>query len=944
MIVRKKSRLERAAVCVSLFIVLSMLSLQPISAAGVTDTAQKKLVRIGVVDGEDEQNKAFQEAYFKALAQYVGWKCEFTYLPWDECLNGLKSGEIDFLSDVSITEERRSYMDFSAQPMGTEICYLYGSKDTTLAYDDFEAFNGIRVGYEEGSTLMDTFRAFADDSGFTFTAVPYQTDPDATDAMNAGDIDAVIQTSFLRPSGGNKVLARCGLGLVYIAVSKVKPGLKAELDNAMMQLLSLYPNFNAEIHDHYFGTNSEQVIGYTAGEEAYLESKPDVTVYYEENWEPFEYEENGSASGITPDLLRAVGEETGITFRFEKTPSTKNQYVSIGSASGDTVMAVSYDYLWADSHGLLMTQPYVTGSVMRVAKKGSTLPGTVAVVKDTYLEHCVSFSYPELNNIEYLTTGECMDAVASGKAGCTFINSYQATDYRAKSIYSDLAYQPVKGLTQGLALGVTAGSDPMLLGVLSKAIYSISDDALPDILSRNSVRTEPVTPAVLLRRYPLQSAAMLAAVCAAATVIIFLCIISSQQKRQNLQLAAAKQEAESAKQLADEANAAKSDFLSRMSHDIRTPLNGIIGMTYLTQEMDLPEAARDNLGKIDTSSKFLLNLINEVLDMAKAESGKIVLHPEPYDISEFFGYLNSVIMPLCRDKNIRFVIDAKPVSGMLPLMDKLRINQVFFNLLSNAVKFTPEGGTVTCRLCEHLTESGRIMMEGEISDTGVGISEEFQKHLFEPFSQEMRSDSSETRGTGLGLSIVKKLLDLMGCEIKVCSEPGKGTAVHLCGEFDCVPAEAGTAAPSRAEQDTADLTGMHILLCEDHPLNQEIAKTLLKEKGALVTIAEDGRQGVEAFVNSSPGFYRVILMDLRMPVLDGLTAARQIRALGREDAKTVPIIAMTADAFAEDVRKCIDAGMNGHVSKPIDPHTLYVALLKALQPQSENGCGHENIQ
>jgi signal transduction histidine kinase len=653
-----------------------------------------------------------------------------------------------------------------------------------------------------------------------------------------------------------------------------------------------------------------------------------VTVYYEEDWEPFEYEEKGEARGITPDLLRAVGEETGISFRLEKTPSTKDQYASIRSAGGDTVMAVSYDYLWADDHGLLMTQPYVTGSVMRVTKTDSASPADAAVVKDTYLESRVSYYYPELKQTEYLTTGECMDAVASGEADCAFINSYQATDYRAKSAYSELKYQPVGGMTQGIALGVTANSDPRLLGILSKAIYSVSDDSLPDILSRDSVRAEPVTLTVILRRYPVHSAVVIAGVCAAAVAIVFLYVTSEQRKKQNLQLAEAKQEAEAARQAADGANAAKSDFLSRMSHDIRTPLNGIIGMTYLMQEMDLPEPAQENLSKIDTSSKFLLNLINEVLDMAKAESGKIELHPEPYEASEFLGYLDSVVMPLCKDKNIRFVIDAEPVPGVLPLMDKLRTNQVFFNLLSNAVKFTPEGGTVTYKLREHLTENGRLALEGEVSDTGVGMSGEFQERLFEPFSQEMRSDSSETRGTGLGLSIVKKLLDLMDCKIEVRSEPGKGTTFRLSGEFDCVQENAaGADAPAPAEQGAADLTGMHILLCEDHPLNQEIAKALLSEKGALVSVAEDGRQGVEAFAKSARGFYRAILMDVRMPVMDGLTAARQIRMLERPDAKTVPIIAMTADAFAEDIQKCLDAGMSGHISKPIDPQMLYGALL-----------------
>jgi len=390
---------------------------------------------------------------------------------------------------------------------------------------------------------------------------------------------------------------------------------------------------------------------------------------------------------------------------------------------------------------------------------------------------------------------------------------------------------------------------------------------------------------------------------------------------------------------ADTANAAKSDFLSRMSHDMRTPLNGIIGMTYLTRKMELPGPAQQNLAKIDTSSKFLLSLINEVLDMAKAESGKIELHPEPYDSAVFFRYLDSVILPLCRERNIRFVIDAQPVTSVHPLMDTLRINQVFFNLLSNAVKYTPEGGAVTYRLREHLTGDGRLALEAAVSDTGIGMSEEFQKHLFEPFSQERRPGQPEMRGTGLGLAIVKRLLDLMGCEITVRSRLGNGTTFLLRGEFDCVPAEAGAGSAKAEEKtDTSRLAGLHVLLCEDHPLNQEIAQALLGERGVITTVADDGQQGVRAFTESAEGYYSAILMDLRMPVMDGLEATKTIRKLDRADARTVPILAMTADAFAEDIQRCLEAGMNGHIAKPIEPRELYQTLDSAIR----GGCAEQD--
>lgn len=382
---------------------------------------------------------------------------------------------------------------------------------------------------------------------------------------------------------------------------------------------------------------------------------------------------------------------------------------------------------------------------------------------------------------------------------------------------------------------------------------------------------------------------------------------------------------------AQKANQAKSDFLSSMSHDIRTPLNGIIGMTYLTKELDLPPAVRENLDKIDTSSKFLLSLINDVLDMAKAESGKIKLNLEPYRVEEFQQYLQAVIAPLCKSKQQQFVADVQAVTTIVPLMDKLRINQIFFNLLSNAIKYTPSGGRIAYSLREHLTEEGRLSMRCCITDTGIGMSEEFQKILFQPFTQEERDIPVENKGTGLGLAIVKRLLDLMEGTITVKSELGKGSSFCFQMEFDCLPLSdmEQTDIPNKMKG-LASLQGKRILLCEDHPLNQEIAKMILQEKGLFVDIAVNGKDGVGRFNSSARGFYDAILMDIRMPVMNGYEAARQIRALPRPDGSTVPIIAMTADAFAEDVQKALSAGMNGHIAKPVDPDALFAALMKVL--------------
>jgi signal transduction histidine kinase len=388
---------------------------------------------------------------------------------------------------------------------------------------------------------------------------------------------------------------------------------------------------------------------------------------------------------------------------------------------------------------------------------------------------------------------------------------------------------------------------------------------------------------------------------------------------------------EEEKQAAEAANIAKSEFLSRMSHDIRTPLNGIIGMTYLTQKMELPSKAKENLVKIDTSSKFLLALINDVLDMSKAESGKIELHLEPYSVEEFTIYINSIIAPLCEERRQQFCFEpVEMLADVVPLMDKLRINQIVFNLLSNAVKYTPEGGTIRYRVIEKKLDDGHMSMHLDIIDNGIGMSREFQKVLFDPFSQENRRDVDEMRGSGLGLAITRRLIDAMDGTIDVESELGKGTVFHVELTLECVAAASVEKKEMAEETISESLKGRHILLCEDHPLNQEIARAMLLEHGALVTVADDGEAGVKAFLDSSIGYYECILMDIHMPVMDGYEATKNIRALNRDDALSVPIMAMTADAFEDDIQECLDAGMNGHIAKPVDPEVLRRKLSSIL--------------
>lgn len=911
-----------------LMFILCFFSCMPVLAAE-QNSAARKTVKVGLFDtdtvsedGAENATVLYEKGYLQAVAEYAGWNYEYVSAPWNDCLEMLQDGEIDILLDVSKTDERMKYYNYSGESMGSEMCFLYGRKDTKLAYDDFASFQGITVGYEKGSTIIEKVRSLGQTGNFTFHEKTYRSGKEMFAALDAGEVDAVAQTSLYDTPSEHVILAKCSQEPIYIATSRKRPELKPELDAAMTQLFSYNPDFNSSMYMTYFGSRISQATGYSRQELEYLQSRPVVDVVYETNWAPFEYEEAGIAGGITPDVIRAIGKETGITFRFVLTSSTQDVYGKMGEASGDQIMAVSYNYIWANQHDLWVTQPYVSGSVMRVTRNANVNPVTVAIVKDGYLASEIRKEYPQLKPVEYLTFQECMDAVLRKKADCTFLNYYQANYYRSMNVYENFIYRPVENISQSIALGITKTSNPVLLGILSKSLQRLSVNDLQSILSENSVKTETFSMNNLIYHYPVQMAAALGVLGVLIGISVFLYISAAVRKRQNLVLKAAKNEAE-------QANQAKSEFLSRMSHDIRTPLNGIIGMTHIAGLQENPETTKDCLSKIDRSSKFLLGLVNDILDMSKAESGKMELHPEPYYLDDFDEYIEAVIRPLCNSKNQTLTFEISPIEHVVPLLDILRINQLYFNLLSNAVKYTPEGGRIVVKVEESLTAENKDRIHATITDNGIGMSESFQKVLFEPFTQEGRNDSSEMRGSGLGLAIVKKILDTMGGSIVVKSSIGNGSEFSFVIDCDYVEGERERGAGAGQEvNDLAILEGKHVLLCEDHPLNQEIAKELLEEKKMIVSLAENGQEGVRQFSVSTVDYYDVILMDIRMPVLDGYEAAQQIRGLARADARTVPILAMTADAYADDIQKCLDAGMNGHIAKPVDPGKMYQEIVK----------------
>ncbi len=414
----------------------------------------------------------------------------------------------------------------------------------------------------------------------------------------------------------------------------------------------------------------------------------------------------------------------------------------------------------------------------------------------------------------------------------------------------------------------------------------------------------------------------------------------SELKRVNAEMDAARRAAEQARKEAEQANAAKQEFLSSMSHDIRTPMNAIIGMTALALDnADDPKRVRDHLGKIALSSKHLLGLINDVLDISKIESGKMTLNVEPVSLRETMDSIANIIQPQVAAKDQQFSLSAREILSENVCCDGVRLNQVLINLLGNAVKFTPEKGSVQMTVYQEALpeDADRVRTHFLVSDTGIGMSKEYQKTIFESFSREDNTRVRKTEGSGLGMAITKCIVDAMGGSISVRSEQGRGSEFHVVLDLERAAAPAAPEAADGADRaGDVVLSGKRVLLAEDNELNWEVARELLSILELELDWAENGEICVEKFRESPAGYYDAIIMDVRMPVMDGYEATAAIRKLERPDAD-IPIIAMTADAFSEDIQRCLACGMNDHLAKPIDIQAVATKLKKYLKQGTPAG-------
>ncbi len=889
-----------------------------------TDQTTKIKVAFYQLDGFFEYDENGKECgygvdYLNELTKYAD--IEWEYVPvdsWEGIKDMMLDGRVDVKLPVSEPVKPSVTYEYTTEPMMSSyhaIMTLNTRND--LYYQDYEGISGMKIGMA-GELLEKTGTGdYLESIGVYDNLVFYDDYNSCRAALDAGEIDGLI-SNVMDLTDDMKILDKFSVVNNYITTLKGNPCYSI-INKAMTKLKLENPSFQSLLYEKYYPERA--VEPFTKEEMEYIGSTDHITVAVYTDRRPVSYyDDNNGYQGIAIDIANELSKQIGIPFEY--IPITTDTPLGMLDEA-DLVMPVSQN---EDVTKYFVTSNLLNSEILLAIRSGDNEPGEgakIGVLSSTPGILATMKNLDRFEILEYSSNKDALKALKKGKIDAFANSSYVINWELENPIYDDLRtlrYQSFP-ITYELC-GKT--EDSILSSVLNKGIHGLTEDIKDKIViqdTKTSIKDIPMSARLYMYRHQL-----------AAFIVVMIFIIAAVMVYNHSRTRYI-QEIRLSGEQKDKANRAKSEFLARMSHDMRTPLNVIIGMSHLAEDNVNPPDTTECLEKINVASEFLLGLINDVLDMEHIESGKMKLHVVPYSGEEFSQYIASVISPLCQQKNIKFEYTFDGPGNFVIMQDKLRINQVYFNLLSNAVKYTPEGGKVNFHTDIEKTENDTIIMDVSISDTGIGMSEEFMQHMFEPFSQENQVVKPVGEGSGLGLSIVKKICDLMNMSIRAESQLGQGTTFYLHGEY-AIASESDLRANEEIHSDSvlddSILMNKTVLVCEDHPLNQEIIKRQLEKKGIIVELADNGKRGVDIFARSMPGNFAAILMDIRMPVMDGLKATQAIRELARPDAGTIPIIALTANAYEEDVDKCMKAGMNAHLAKPVDPQLMYTTLEKLI--------------
>ena len=913
----------------------------------LAQTSEKRVLRVAFpqVDGmswtaEDGTHHGMLVDYLNEIAKYTGWEYEYIDTKGPAMLNEFVEGKYELMGGNYYIPALEKYYAYPNYNMGySRSLLLARSDDRSIHSYDLESMNGKTIGvYENARENIRRLKEFMAINGL-YCNIRYYKQEDMVGKIGLypylakGEIDLLLN-NVAHISDSVRVVVAYDSQPYYIVTN---PGNKEVLDGlnmALERILDANPNFAAE---RYAVNFPDRLVNIQLSDRdlEYVNERKTITVAVPENWYPLYCKETPlkNHTGIMADVLDEIKSFTGLRFSYVYAKNYADAIRLIQQGDADILGFFLGDENDAAQLGLALSASYVSANNIIVRNKACSYPapGLVgALVENQRLPSGISVEkirfYPSIK--------EALFAVNNGEADFIYGLSSRMEQDILRYHFTNLAPVTLVNDQSTISFALPIPVDPDLLTILNKAINNLSESERTVIRNRNleSIGVNEFSLTDFIYANPLQFMFIVMFVLSVLFTALLLAI-GARMKATVIQGNLKRAEA---------ANLAKSEFLSRMSHEIRTPMNGIVGMsTIAMQNIDNTDKIKDCLEKVIMSSKHLLALINDVLDMSKIESGKVELRHESFNFRAFLQDFENLYGEQAKSKGISYETILASDLEVQIIGDSLRLNQVLSNLLSNALKFTPAKGMIKLRVSKTGEDQENVYLRFEVIDTGCGIAEENYDKIFESFEQENVDVTYKYGGTGLGLSIVKRFTGLMGGGIHVTSVQGSGSTFTVDLPFGKIK-ESGK--PTRfsdinGRNDLAkdcyavdyDFKGKRILLVEDNELNREIAEELIGVTGASVESAEDGVQAVEMFKESAEGYYDLILMDVQMPHMDGYEATRCIRALGRSDAQKVPIFAMTANAFAEDVQKSREAGMNAHISKPLDIRAVYKQMNRYLQ-------------
>ena len=924
-----------------------MLVCVPIPVKAAEEETSGKVVRVGSFEdtfnyvNEQGVRKGYGYELLETLAGYTGWKFEYVPCSWEECFELLQNGEIDLIGDISYQEERTDEMLFSDMPMGEEKYYLYADlNNTDISSTDLKLLNGKKVGVLKGSQPEKMLTEWEQKYGLETEHVNVNGTADVEKKMASHEIDCFVSLEESIWAGqGISTVSCIGKSDIYFAINKERKDIKEELDSAMHALEEDRPFYSAELYKRYFSINYAPVI--SKEEKEWLEEHGAIRMGFL-NGDPGVSTMNlssGELSGAISDYIQYAADCLGnyeLQFQLVGYDDQKELIQALQENEIDMIFHFNQQPNIAEEYQFACTDTTWTYNLSAVTNQhpfNENESNRVALDKNAYsIKKYIEYYYPQWEIIECDSNAAAAELVDKGEADFLISRSGSTEEYNSKYKFYNV---PLSNPEQA-CFAVNSGNK-YLLSVLNKTLKVMPENLLTGSISMYAKESEKVTFADFIK----DNLRAVSLICLAAIAIVLLMILGllrESRRAENVAKKAAEDTRELNEKLrieaekAENANKAKTNFLNNMSHDIRTPMNVILGYNQLMKEGLTDPKLLDYQKKIELSGKLLLSIINNVLDMARIESGKMEIDENVERMGDILEEVDSVFASAAKEKNIQIKSEMH-VTHRKVVCDGTKIREILSNLVSNALKYTPDSGTVTIKVQELPGDKeGYVKIKTEVADTGIGMSKDYIPLMFDSFSRERNTTIGKVSGTGLGMSIVKRMIDMMGGTIEVESEPGKGSCFTVILQHR-IADEICEEKKSNLKQDVSEkiLKGKRILLAEDNDLNAEITMTVLEKEGLLIDRVWDGVQCVDQIDQMPAGTYELILMDIQMPNMDGYQATKQIRQFADKEKAGIPIIAMTANAFQEDVQASLDAGMNAHIAKPVDTQILKETIVRYQQ-------------